>query len=220
MISSVEDLVNQSLRDIGFSGPPIGDIYEGSPAARVALEIYGQTRDELIRAASLWTWPFIRGNTAPPNNPLVVLKTPPPGGFYPGQPWSALYPASGWLYEYAYPPDCLEALAITRPPQFGPDVLDPKPNLWSVGNDLYPNGNLSDAPQRVIFANYGPDAVLIYRRRVTNLLLWEPQALAVLINAVGRKLAASPRLASSANMMQGQAQEEVASAALAMQHRG
>lgn len=224
MISSVEDLLNIALRDIGMAGPPISDIYDGSTASRVALEIYGQTRDEVLRAASLWTWPFIRGVTAPPNNPLIVMKQAPAGGYNPMAPWSAIYPASGWLYEYLYPADCLEALAITKPPQFGP-VLDPKPNLWSVGNDPMPY--VSGSPpvaagpsSRVIFANYGPDAVLVYRRRVTDLTQWEPQALSVLISAVGRKLAASPRLASSANFVQTQTQEEAAAAGLAMQHRG
>ncbi len=60
MAIGVEDLVNQALREIGYP-KPIQDIYEGSRASKAALDIYFQSRDELLDAHD---WPFARRNRA------------------------------------------------------------------------------------------------------------------------------------------------------------
>ena len=71
MATSVESLVNQALRRASYK-IEIGSIYEGTTAARAALTLYGQTRDDLIRMKD---WDFARQDAT-----LVLLKTAPVGG--------------------------------------------------------------------------------------------------------------------------------------------
>jgi hypothetical protein len=211
-VSSPEDVVNEALNAIGVKRR-IADIYEGSPAARAALEVYGQTRDEILRGQD---WPFARGAGIA----LTLLKGPPPaGGYNPIQPWSAIYPAPPWLYEYAYPSDCLDLLAIQGAPASLP-VLDPRPVAWRIDNDLAPvvsGQSAAGPPQRVILTNeWG--AMGVYRRRVTNPLLWEPLFTATLIEALGSKLAL--RLTGNIQARQATAKDGVDVAGLADMKKG
>ena len=215
MASSVEQIVNEALIAIGYR-KRIGDINEGSEASIAALELYGQTRDEILRAQD---WPFARAAGVA----LTLLKgPPPPGGYNPGQPWSNIYPSPPWLYEYAYPSDCLDLLALRGPPRMLP-VLDPKPQVWRIDNDLNPlvSGNppvASGPAQKVILAHV-KGALATYRRQVTNPLLFEPGFTATLIEALGKKL--MPILMpGSAQQEQARAQEVGVVAQLADQHRG
>lgn len=124
MAEAVEDLCNMVLVEIGYR-PLISDIFEGSRASRVALEVYGQTRDELLDAHD---WPFARRT-----RPLTLLKgPPPPGGYNAIQVWTTFYPKPGWLYEYLYPADCLEFMCVIPPPHAMfdlplPVAADPRP---------------------------------------------------------------------------------------------
>jgi hypothetical protein len=182
MALAAEDIVNMGLRD---GGVPlrINDLYEGSDAARTALEVYGQARDELTR---LTDWSFSRGTLA-----LALLKGPPPaGGYNPGQPWTNAYPVPGFLFEYTFPADCLDVRSITEPPGPMPD-LDPKPQLWRIDNDSAPNvsGNppvASGPPAKVILCNVA-NAICIYRRQVTDPNEWEPGFIAALVASLGKK---------------------------------
>ena len=216
MANAVEDICNQALRAVGYSRM-IAWVYEGSVASRVALEIYRQTRDELLRSGE---WPFARGPLA-----LTLLKgPPPPGGFTPLLPWSTVYPPPGWLYEYAYPADCLELLAIVPAPSAMP-VLLPQAATFRADNDLAPvvstgpPPSAAGPPQRVILTNQ-VGAVAIYRRRVTNPALWEPGFTASLIERLAAKFADSPQLAASPELRQALPQEAAATAAMAGAHRG
>lgn len=184
MTFAVEDVVNQALRD---GGVPlrIADIYEGSEAAKTALELYGQTRDTLLRSTD---WSFSRRVAA-----LSLLKGPPPaGGYNPAQPWSTIYPYPGFLYEYSYPSDCLDLRAVIEPPGPMPD-LDPLPALWRVDNDLAPI--VSGAPPvasgpaaKVILCNM-TNAIGVYRARVTDMTTWEPGFTASLVSILGKRFA-------------------------------
>ena len=214
MAAAVEDLINQAARDAGLRFR-IADIYEGSPLSRAALEVYGQTRDELLRAED---WPFARGAGVA----LTLLKgPPPPGGYYPGNPWTAVFPAPPWLYEYAYPSDSLDLLAILKPPGALPQ-LAPRAQTWRIDNDLTPvvSGNPPAAAgpaQRVILTNV-KGALAVYRRRVTNPALWEPGFTATLIAALARKL--SLTIAQNLQLRQEIGQEASAIAMTADQKRG
>ncbi|HLX18468.1 MAG TPA: hypothetical protein VKS24_25045 [Bradyrhizobium sp.] len=193
MATTVEQIVNQALYAIGYPRR-IGNIYEGTAAARAALEVYGQTRDEVLSAQD---WPFARAGGA---LPLTLLKgPPPPGGYSPLQPWSPIYPAAGFLYEYAYPADCLELRAVIAPPLALPN-LDPKAVSWRLDNDATPvlSGpytqfpaappTVSGPPQKVILTNQG-SALAVYRRRITNPSLWTDQLfVAMFIAALASKL--------------------------------
>lgn len=182
-VPAVEDIVNQGLRDGGVPWR-IQDIYEGSEAARIALEVFGQTRDELLRMAD---WSFSRRVM-----PLVLLKGPPPvGGYNPLQPWSSIYPNYGFLFEYDYPDDCLDVRAIFNPPGLMPD-LDPKPASWRVDNDPTPivagNPPVATGPAaKVILTNRGPNAMMVYRARITDLGEWDTGFIAALNAKLGEK---------------------------------
>jgi hypothetical protein len=185
MATSVEDLINQSLRAAGLP-LRVQDIYEGSDAARVALELYGQCRDSLL---DLKDWSFNR-HTAP----LSLLKGPPPdGGYNLSKPWSNIYPAPGWLYEYAYPSDAVDIRAIIYPPIGLMPDLDPLPALWRVDNDATPY--VSGAPPvasgpeaKVIYTNI-TDALAVYRSRVTNPAIFDPGFIDALVSLLGKRFA-------------------------------
>ncbi len=161
MASTVEQICNQSLM-LARRTRRIADLQDGSEESKVALELYSQARDSLL---DLRDWSFSRQVA-----PLVLLKGPPPaGGYSPGQPWSNLYPYPGFLYEYAYPSDCLDVRNIQPYPGPMPD-LDPVPQLWRVDNDLLPNivmGVATGPPAKVIYCNT-TSAIITYRARVTN----------------------------------------------------
>src|SRR5258708_3438511 len=95
-ITSPAAIINLSLSRIGFKGR-IGSLYDGSTAAKKALDLYGQTRDELIRDGS---WEFAERIVSG-----TLVKQAPAGG-YVVTPWSAANnPDLPWLFSYAYPTD-------------------------------------------------------------------------------------------------------------------
>lgn len=180
MTLSVEDIVNIALRQIGYA-QTIGDIYEGSAPSRAALDIYTQTRDELLRARD---WSFSRRTAE-----LILIKgPPPPGGYNPAQPWSAAnYPPPNWLYEYAYPADCLKLGAVVPRPGAMFNLL-PQAAIWRVDND-----NSVNPPLRVILSNL-QGALGVYTARVTAIATWEPEFIAILADGLGKKLAPALKL--------------------------
>jgi len=104
---TIESVVNQALDRIGYKRH-IGSIWDGSTAARVALNAWAETRDALlVRTKPEW---------ARDDVPLEVLKRAPP--YYDEQtPWDpVLHPDLPWLYEYAQPDNCLVPLALKPRP--------------------------------------------------------------------------------------------------------
>lgn len=184
-MASVEDIVNMALRSAGLP-LRIEDIYEGSDAARVALELYGQARDELLDAED---WSFNR-HTAP----MTLLKGPPPnGGYNFANPWSNVYPAPDWLYEYAYPSDAVDLRAILPSPIGGMPDLDPLPVEWRVDNDAMPNVSgtppVASGPEaKVIYCNV-TNALAVYRSRVTDPTIFDPGFIAALVAVLGKRFA-------------------------------
>lgn len=193
MASTVEQIVNQALM-MARRTRRIADIFEGSEEARIALELYGQSRDELL---DLRDWSFSRQVA-----PLTLLKGPPPaGGYSPGQPWSNIYPEPGFLYEYAYPSDALDIRNISGYPGSMPD-LDPVPKEWRVDNDLLPNvvaGVATGPPAKVILSNQ-TSAIATYRARVTNPSQFDTGFTAALVAKLAEKF--SIAFGESANIEQ------------------
>lgn len=105
---SPEDICNAALRRIGYP-TPIGDLYEGSPASRAALDVYSEIvlarlragDHEFSRKVAVLT---LSGNAAP----------------------------LGWTYEYLYPADCVRVRGM--PPVTRPNP--PMPLLWDVGTSV------------------------------------------------------------------------------------
>lgn len=109
-VTSVEQIGNLALKRIGFP-ETIGNIYDGTKQARALLEIYGQTRDALLRET---VWGFAERIALG-----VVATNPPP---------------SIWSAAYAYPSDCLQ-LRNLYDAAYVADPNDPLPNNWTIAND-------------------------------------------------------------------------------------
>jgi hypothetical protein len=172
-VQSPADAINVSLRRIGYK-LRVASLYDGSKAARSALDIYAQTRDEILRQND---WTFAERNIA-----MVLLKQAPAGGYIPPLVWSSVYPPLPWLFEYAYPNDCLKVRAVKPVPIFVPE-FDPQPCVYGVEND-----NSLNPPAKVITCNV-PNAVLVYTGQVTDPATWEADFVEEFCAALGRRLA-------------------------------
>lgn len=159
MANSMINIVNMSLDAIGYS-KHISEFYEGSPAARVALEVFAQTRDELIQSGD-WTFAFAEVN--------LNLN---------GQ-----LPVSPWAYEYSYPPDCVRIRYI-KPGVVAGGALrdnDPQPVLFRSFND-------QRIPAQAILCDVNP-AALVYSRSITDPSQWDDGFTQAYIAALAEKLA-------------------------------
>ena len=158
-ISAVEEVINLALREIGYPRP-VSDVYEGSRASRAALDVYSETRDEVLREHN---WPFATRDLA-----LTVV--------------SGLVPPAGWLYEYTFPADCIR-LRNLKPSSIPNPNFDPAPVLWAEWNDT----RLSPAA-KVILANSSP-VIAVYVARIANPSTWEPGFRTELTSRLAKKLA-------------------------------
>jgi hypothetical protein len=172
-VSSPEDMINLSLVRIGYKRR-IGSIFEGSLAARKALDIYSQTRDEVLCSKD---WGFAGRDVV-----LTLLKQAPVGGYIPPITWNNTYPMLPWMFSYVYPSDCLKVRTVKTTPMFIPN-FDPQPQIFEVENDpsLVP-------PQKVVLCNL-PNALLLYTAQVTNPQDWEAPFIEDFAAALGRRLA-------------------------------
>src|SRR5271169_62339 len=97
VIQNPEDVINLALIRIGKKDS-IGSIYEGSEAAKIALRIYSETRDEMLRS---FDWGFAERNIN-----LTLLKFAPPNGYFPPNAWDPTQnPPPPWQFEYGYADD-------------------------------------------------------------------------------------------------------------------
>lgn len=172
-ITSPADVVNVALQRIGYKGR-VGNLFEGSTAAKDALDIYAQTRDEILRSGD---WGFAERNLN-----MEMLKAAPPGGYVPPNVWTPASPPLPWLFEYAYPDDCLDVRAIKASELFVID-FDPQPIVFTVAND-----NTFDPPKKVILCNV-PTAILTYTGQVTDPSTWEADFVEAFAATLGRRLA-------------------------------
>lgn len=173
-VSSVEDVLNLALTRLGYN-PPINNVMEGSRASTIALNIYAQTRDELLRQSD---WGFAERNVQP-----ALLKQAP-ASYVPPTVWDpALYPPLPYMFEYAYPDDCLKVRALKPVPLFIPN-FDPQPNVYSIANDN------AFTPSRKVILCFVPQSVLVYTGQITDPTTWEPDFVEVVAAALAKKLAA------------------------------
>lgn len=206
-VSSPADVVNVALRRIGYE-LRVGSLYDGSKASNNALDLYAQTRDELLRQND---WGFAERNIS---MTALLLKTAP-AAYVPGQTdWDpALYPPLPWRYEYQYPDDCLKVRALKAVPILIPNY-DPQPNVWSVAND---KAFASPPFVRKVILTYVPQAALVYTGQVTDPAQWEADFVEAIAAALGRRLA--PGLGKM-NVVQLAAQDEAGSTRVAEMEQG
>lgn len=172
IITTPEDVVNAALVRIGYQDR-IGSIFEGSAASKAALDIYGQTRDDMLRVGN---WGFARRDVT-----LTLLKSAPAGG-YATVAWSNIYPPLPWQYEYTYPDDCLKVRAIRAKPLFIPD-FDPHPAIFDTPNDT------AYSPARKVIVGNVADAICTYTGQITNPATWESSFAEALIDRIAELLA-------------------------------
>lgn len=112
-VSSPADVVNLALAAIGHPGR-VGNLFDGSEAAKKALDVYAEARDQVLRVKD---WPF------------ALRQRPGVAG--------AVVP-QGWAHSWAYPDDCIRVRSVTPSPIPSPNY-DPRPLEWAIFND-YPVG--------------------------------------------------------------------------------
>lgn len=180
------DLCNLALVRMGYTKGRVGSLYDGSQAAKKFLDVYGQTRDELLRSSD---WGFAERNIV-----MTMLKQAPAAGYIPPAVWNpANNPPLPWLYEYAYPADCLKVRAVKNVPLFVPN-FDPQPNVISIAND-----NALNPPQRVVLCNV-PLAVMVYTGQITDPLTWDVQFIETFAAALARHVTPGLMGAEAAKM--------------------
>lgn len=168
--TSIELIINQAIDAAGY-GEYIGNIYEGTKEARIALDIYGQTRDAMLSDGN---WEFAERNVAG-----TLLKQAPQAYL---ATWDPTYPPQPWRFEYTFPSDALKIRAVKPTVVFAPN-FDPQPWPYSIDND-----SSLTPPQRVILSNV-PNALLVYTGRVVDPTTWDVAFLEEFIVALAKKMA-------------------------------
>ena len=197
-VSSPQDLCNIALVRMGWKGPRIASLFDGSDAAKKFLDLYAQTRDELLRN-DIYDWGFAERNVS-----MTLLKSAPVAGYFPPNTWNpATNPPPGYLFEYAYPADCIKVRAVKPVPLFNIN-WDPQPSVFSVDND-----NAFTPPQRVILCNV-PNAVLVYTGQITDPQTWDTGFTAALATKLERYVAAALVGVEGAKMAQGDEEQAMA----------
>jgi hypothetical protein len=198
-LSSPADVVNDALRRIGYK-LRVGSLLDGSDASNLALDLYGQTRDTMMRDGD---WQFAQREVTG-----TQLKAAPD---YFDTPWDpATAPPIGWQFSYTYPADALRIKAVRPQPTFQPDMR-PTAKLFDVVND-----NGYTPPRRVVVANIS-SAVLVYVGRVTDPATWSVDFTEALCAGLARRLA--PTLANL-QVEQVEAQDEAVTTRMASLERG
>ena len=199
-----EDVVNNALIRMGRERM-IGSLWEGSKSAQLALRIYAQTRDEVLRQ---FDWDFAERQVS-----MTLLKSAPMAGYFPPNGWTSAYPPRPWAFEYVYPTDCLKVRAVKWPSYFLYNP-DPRAELFSIGNDA----PLADptAYVKVLLCNV-PDAVIVYTGQVTDPSEWEADFVEAIAAALSRRLAPALVGLDPAKL---EAQDEMSSATVAQRQEG
>lgn len=205
MVASVQnpaDMINLSLRRIGYK-LRVGNLYDGSMAAKMALDVYAQTRDAVLVEND---WDFAERNIT-----MTLLKSAPVNGYVPPNVWNpATNPPPGWLFSYQYPSDCLKVRIIKNVPLFGLN-FDPQPNAFYLANDT-----AFTPPQKVILCNLS-NANLVYTGQITDPATWDSLFTESLASALGRRLV--PTLLGL-NAIQPAATDEAQTLAMAENEQG
>lgn len=157
-LRSPEDCVNDALSRLG-SKRRVGSLFEGSDTAKIALDVYAQTRDETLREND---WDFAQAIAAAA---VSGIGAPQP-----------------WAYSYQYPTDCLRVRSV-----FGADYIadknNPLPNNW-INSSAVISGN----QVQVVLSNLAA-ASLVYTKRVTDPTAWEPLFTEAFCAALARRMA-------------------------------
>lgn len=175
-VDSVAQLANIAFIRLGFK-LTTGSLLDGSDHSNAALNVYAQTRDEMLRQ---FDYDFAQRTIT-----LTLLKQARAAGYFPPNVWDpATMPPVGFGYEYTYPADCLKVRALVPPPTFVLD-MDPQPVDFMEYND-----NNYTPPRRTIVCNTA-SAIAVYTGQVTNPATWDVAFVEAMTAALSRRLAAA-----------------------------
>lgn len=163
---TIEGVCNQALDLIGYKRH-ITSVWDGSKAARIALNTWSETRDALL-ATQQPRW-------AKRDTVLVLLRQAP-SDF--GAGWSTAVPDIPWLYEYDTPEDCLVPLTIKAVPMILP-VWRPRPVSFRAKRN--------SVDQKYTILTNQADAILTCIYSVRDPDLWEPEFTEMVIRGLAQK---------------------------------
>lgn len=153
-LRSPADVANVALVRMGFK-LRVGTLFDGSDHASSLLDIYGQTRDQMLRE---FDYDFAERTAL-----LTLLKFVPSSDY----PWDpATMPPPGWTFEYEFPSDAIKIRLIQPQPNF---VFDPDPQFYAFSE--YNDPRFTPA-QRVILSDV-QNATATYTARVTDPETWD-----------------------------------------------
>ncbi len=190
-MASEVTICNRALQAIG-TRTSVASLTEQSVEARNCNLIYADTRDEVLQMAY---WNFAQKTAY-----LALLKSAPSTPSNPASTanqWSPDFPSPSWLYEYAYPTDCIQMSRIVQQIQ-NTYVGTP---FTSGGNNIYPfmvgpgapfrvstDTDINGQQKNVVLTNQY-QAIGIYTMRVTDPSLFGAQFIEALVQALAAKLA-------------------------------
>lgn len=172
------DIINQALAQAAARSKPLTSINDQSNEGRYARLFYDDTRQGLLRAAH---WQFAEKTAA-----LTLQKAAPgtPENTASAETWTNAYPAPPWLYQYAYPSDCLQMrLIVPMLPIGSQTVPGATPAVYPYGM-AYPNnsmvafqkahGTTDDLVTEVVcILTNQPNAIAKYTKDVTDVSKWD-----------------------------------------------
>lgn len=187
------EIANRALAAIAAKATIANLDLENSTEAKQARLLYDTTRDAMLRGAH---WNF-----ATRTLPLSLLKSAPGTPENPtGGAWNPdTMPAPPWLYEYAYPSDCLLMRCVMPPPSNYQDITPPlfstplsgpipnppsRPAPFKVASSTDTNSN----PINVVLCSVQA-AISTYTMRVTVEDLWDASFQEAMAFALGSRLA-------------------------------
>lgn len=197
-MTSVLDIANRALSAVGTRSGASGSVSALQSLSAPSNEAFqvnlllNPTRDDLLRAAP---WNFCQKSVL-----LTLLKSAPgtPENTTTPDGWTNAYPPPPWLYEYAYPSDCLRLNQIKSTigysgvsGGYGFPVLaggvESSPGAmrkFKVATDTDVNGN----PITVILSNLD-GALGIYTAQITNPAQWDPNFQQAMVTSLAARLA-------------------------------
>lgn len=191
-MSSETEVCNLALSHLGARST-IASLVEDSNEARSCNLVYATVRDIVLGMAF---WNFARKTAT-----LSLIKSAPgtpsnPGAT--GSVWTTDWPAPPWLYEYAYPSDCIQVRFICPQmntgvdgiPIFGPGVVTSLPTFIGTAVRFAPATDEVGTPPaqaNVILTNQY-QAIGVYTTRITNTNLFSAQFIDALAAAIAGRI--------------------------------
>ena len=189
MTVSETSICNRALAKVGTRST-IASLTEQSNEAKQCNLIYAATRDEV---AGMAFWNFTTKTIS-----LALLKSAPGTPTNPtgATQWTPAYPPPPWLYEYAYPTDCLQfrkvvpqvSTGVIGVPIFSnavtmyPYVQGPAVP-WEAMSDTDPDGNIINVLVTNQYQEIGD-----YTRQTVKPAIFPAQFIEALVCALAAKL--------------------------------